>query len=134
MITILIVEDDPNTRLGLGEILSDEGFDVHLAADAEIARSYNAQDFDIVLSDLHLPGKDGLELLTAMKRENPTLATIIMTAYSTTECYIEGRRLGVDAWLTKPLNIESLVSLLGRVRLHNGFEPSPFPEPEAVVD
>ena len=112
MCRILIVEDDRNTRLGLGEILSGEGFRVRLAADAEQALALGLHGTDVLLSDLRLPGKSGLDLAELVKKAYPEVAVIIMTAYSTSDTCLDGKNVGVDVWLTKPLDIERLIDLL----------------------
>lgn len=112
MTRILLVEDDENTREGLAEILTGEGFGVDSFACAEAIPARTGQQIDVLLTDLRLPGKSGIEIVREIKNNGQDVFCIIMTAFSTPECYLEGKRLGVNAWLSKPLNIDKLLSLL----------------------
>ena len=85
MPAILLVEDDTNTRFGLAEILTSEGYDVVLAEDADEALEKVDRETDLVLTDLQLPGMSGLEMLNQMRQQYPELLSIIMTAFSTPE-------------------------------------------------
>ncbi|MFQ5823770.1 MAG: response regulator [bacterium] len=109
---ILIVEDEFNTRQGLSEILTEEGFEVALAEDGANALEKIDIDTDLLLSDLRLPDITGLDLFKKLKPLYPELVTIIMTAYSTPDLGEEAKDAGVFSWLTKPLNIEILLSKL----------------------
>ncbi|MFQ5648813.1 MAG: response regulator [bacterium] len=135
MARILIVEDDCNTRVGLSEILSEEGYDIVAVETAEAALERIETDIDILLSDLRLPCKSGLELVKEFKSLRPALIAIIMTAYSTPECYIEGKDIGVEAWLTKPLNVENLLSLLKKTQSSvTCHKERQIPQPETVLE
>ncbi|MFQ5706479.1 MAG: response regulator [bacterium] len=115
MSKILLVEDDPNTRLGLYELLSEEGYEVATAENATAALEKICPGTDLLLSDLCLPDLSGLALHERLQRLYPTLPTIIMTAYSTPEQRQRARKLGVVSWITKPLDIERLLSKLRQV-------------------
>ena len=109
---ILVVEDDDNTRTGLVEILTLEGFEVTAVASAEAAANMLNLDFSIVLTDLRLPGGSGLDLIKNVRQTGREVFCILMTAFSTPESYLEGKNLGVNAWLNKPISIDKLLSLL----------------------
>ncbi|MFQ5753393.1 MAG: response regulator, partial [bacterium] len=100
MSTILLVEDDVNTRTGLFEILTEEGYHVESAEDgADALKIMESGIIDLLLSDLRLPDLSGLELHEKVKRVHPELITIIMTAYSFPEyrlhrCECHLRRAG----------------------------------------
>src|SRR5659263_513283 len=80
--SILVVDDDPALLQGLKEILEAEGYEVTAAADGESGlRCLKEQAFDLVLSDLALPGLDGMELLKYLQREVPACPCIIITGY-----------------------------------------------------
>lgn len=110
MPTILLVEDDYNTRFGLREILSCEGYDVVLTEDAEQAIEKVDWKTDLLLSDLQLTGMSGLELWNQVRQQYPELVSIIMTAFSAPETKLQAEESGVFSFLDKPLNIDHLLS------------------------
>ena len=112
MPAILLIEDDYNTRFGLGEILASEGYDVVLAEDADEALEKVDWETDLVLTDLQLPGMSGLEMLNQMRQQYPELLSIIMTAFSTSETKLQSEESGVFSFLNKPLNIDHLLSAM----------------------
>lgn len=109
---ILVVEDDKNTCAGLEELLTDEGYDVETAADGRAALNKIDGSFDVLLSDLRLPGIRGLDLARRVVAGYPDVVPIIMTAYGSPEMRNRGKEIGIYAWLTKPLNLERLLTLL----------------------
>ncbi|NNK61975.1 MAG: response regulator [Gemmatimonadetes bacterium] len=123
---ILLVEDAPDQSLLLSAVLQRLGpFDVTLVQDGvqalELARG---GDFDLVLTDLNLPGIDGAELTRRLKEEFPDLPVLAATGY-TDPAYADGAyRAGVDALMTKPVDPEDLEArlreLLPRWRTHDG--------------
>ena len=119
MPAILLVEDDYNTRFGLGEILASEGYDVVLAEDADEALEKVDRETDLVLTDLQLPGMSGLEMLNQMRQQYPELLSIIMTAFSTPETKLQAEESGVFSFLNKPLNIDQLLSAIENALLQN---------------
>ncbi|MFH7321540.1 sigma-54-dependent transcriptional regulator [Desulfurivibrio sp. D14AmB] len=113
---ILIVEDDRGLRELLGEELTDAGFRVRSAGDVPAAwnlvRSWQP---DLVLSDLRLPGPDGLELLERLADlPLPRPALIIITAFGTVPQAVEALKKGADDFLTKPLDLDHLLLCLRR--------------------
>src|SRR5207247_10954558 len=95
MPTVLIVEDEPKMLRLLELNLSDGGYTTRSAASAEAALSLLRQEsVDLVLTDLRLPGMDGLEFLQAAKRVNAALAVVVMTASGTVEPAVEARKAG----------------------------------------
>lgn len=109
MSRILLVEDDLNTRLGLSEILREDGYDVEVAEDAASAFNKMETGIDLILSDFRLPDISGIELHKRIRESHPDVRTIIMTAYSSPELYQQAKNVGVLRWITKPLNIEQLL-------------------------
>lgn len=103
---ILIVDDQQGIRLLLNEIFQKEGFTTHLAANGldalKIAQNTN---LDCVLLDMKIPGMDGLEILTRLKKENENLPVCMMTAYVEQDIMDEAKSLGVARYFTKPFNI-----------------------------
>ena len=122
MSKVLVVEDDKNTLAGLIEILNGEGFEVAGAADASSALSLGGSGIDVLLTDLRLPDMTGLELIAEIQKKNADIVPIVMTAYGTPEFCLQGEKLAVHAWLTKPLNIDKLVHLLGEASAVKALE------------
>jgi DNA-binding response OmpR family regulator len=113
---ILIVDDDPELRENIRELLSDEGWEVETAEDGKSAlRKIKEKEYDIALSDLVMPGLHGTELTALIKHEQPMIKVVIMTAYSTVDNAVEVMRRGADDYLTKPFRGNDLISTLNRV-------------------
>ncbi|CAI8913170.1 MULTISPECIES: response regulator [Pseudomonas] len=117
---VLIVDDDPLIRDLLHAYLSQEGYDVHCAATAELAETFLAsQTVDLVMLDIRLPGKDGLTL-TRELRVRSEVGIILITGRNDEIDRIVGLECGADDYVIKPLNPRELVSraknLIRRVR------------------
>ncbi|BCX68143.1 MULTISPECIES: response regulator [Pseudomonas] len=117
---VLIVDDDPLIRELLQAYLSQEGYDVHCAATAELAETFLAsQTVDLVMLDIRLPGKDGLTL-TRELRVRSEVGIILITGRNDEIDRIVGLECGADDYVIKPLNPRELVSraknLIRRVR------------------
>ncbi|QTA90526.1 sigma-54-dependent transcriptional regulator [Desulfonema magnum] len=113
---ILVVDDRINSLKVVTAILSDEGYEVLKAADGtEALKIYDShEDIDLVLSDLKMPGTDGLQLyhkITAIREAPPF---IIMTAYGTVKSAVEALKEGVTNYLIKPLDYEELTIILNK--------------------
>lgn len=106
---ILIVEDNESLRQGIAEAFQRSGHRVTEAADAETAIQLIAEEFfGVVITDMSLPGKSGLDVLRAAKATNPLTTVIVMTAYGTVENAVEAMRIGADDYIQKPFQIEEL--------------------------
>ena len=117
---VLIVDDDPLIRELLQAYLSQEGYEVHCAATAELAETFLAsQSVDLVMLDIRLPGKDGLTL-TRELRVRSEVGIILITGRNDEIDRIVGLECGADDYVIKPLNPRELVSraknLIRRVR------------------
>lgn len=109
MAAILVVEDDRNTLNGLVEILTEEGYEVTGVENAEKALPLlEKQSFDVLLTDLRLPGIDGNELFDKSRTIAPELKTIVITAFSSVKEAVELMKRGVYEYLTKPINLDEL--------------------------
>ena len=117
---ILVVDDEVNARTALAELLRDEGYEVETAADAFKALGKYA-DFapQVVLTDLKMPGMDGIELVRRIKAMPDPAAVVVMTAFGAVESAVEAMRVGAAEYLTKPLNFEELTLVLDRVLEHH---------------
>lgn len=113
---ILLVEDDAGHRALLRDELSDAGYRVCAVADAEVALArLDAEAFDLVLSDLRLPGASGLDLLARCRRLAAAPGFIIITAFGTIPQAVQALRQGADDFLTKPVDLDHLVLAVERV-------------------
>jgi len=110
---ILIVEDETIVRESLREWLTDAGYTVETVERGdEASRAIREQDFGVVILDLKLPGKSGLEVLKEAKVHRPQLQTIIITAYPSVETAVEAMKLGAIDYLSKPFNLDALEGLV----------------------
>jgi DNA-binding NtrC family response regulator len=115
MQTILIVEDKESMAQMLKQTLELEGYEVLVAKDgAEGIRRLKDSKVNVVLTDLKLPKKDGLEVLRASKEENALVPVIVMTAYATIDHAVNAMKLGAYDFITKPLDIDHLLLLIKR--------------------
>ena len=111
---ILIVDDDRPQREGLQRALA-ERFDVLLADDAEKAlQALEAQPVDVLLTDLKMPGEDGMKLLRRATSLSSPPICIMMTAYGSIENAVEAMRAGAYHYVTKPINLDELELLIER--------------------
>src|SRR3984957_20220584 len=108
--SILIVEDEPKMRRLLELQLAEEGFQARIAADAETGlQMLGKESFDVVVTDLKLPGMSGLEFLQAVKRINADLPVVIMTAFGTVESAVDAMKAGASDYVLKPSSRAELV-------------------------
>lgn len=111
--TILIVDDEKNTREGLKQFLESQDYDVLTAADGEEGfQQYREAKPELVLADIRMPRLDGIGLLEKIKAENPNALVILLTAYGSVEDAVKAMRKGAFYYLTKPVNLEELEFLI----------------------
>jgi DNA-binding NtrC family response regulator len=107
--TILIIDDEKTIRWSLGEGLRNNGFDILEAASGEEGlQLFTDKSPDCVLLDMRLPGIDGMEVLRRMRKENPDVPVIVMTAYGEVDKAVEAMKLGSYDFVTKPFMIEKM--------------------------
>ena len=108
---VLIVDDEALLVRTLSQAFRDAGYEVASAGSAEDATEiYGKQaPFDLLIVDNRLPGKSGLDFLEAVERPDHT-RVVLMTAYDTADTHKRSVRLGVDLYLKKPFDLESLLS------------------------
>ena len=108
--TILIVDDEENIRLSLKGGLEDEGYNTLLASSGEEGfKIIEKQDVDLILLDIWMPGKDGLQILEEMKAAGFTIPVIIMTGHGSIEIAIRATRLGALDFIEKPLDLNKII-------------------------
>ena len=121
-LTILAADDDATHREMLRTLLREWGYAVGEAVDGEQAVALcREQSFDLVLMDVRMPKKTGLEALKEIKAHNPALPVLIMTAFSDVAAAVEAIKSGAYDYLTKPLDFEKLKVVLRKVFAHVGL-------------
>jgi DNA-binding NtrC family response regulator len=109
MANILIVEDEPKMRRLLEISLGEEGHNVQVAPDAEMAlRNLHANSFDVILTDVKLPGMSGLEFLHEARRLNASIPIVVMTAYGSVETAVEAMKMGASDYVLKPFTMAEM--------------------------
>jgi len=109
-VRILVVDDEEVIRDVLGTLLEREGYDVAVAATAGEALSlFEAEPYDLVLLDLMLPDRPGLELMRDIRRQDPDAVVVIVTAYSSIEGAIEAMRDGAFRYIPKPFQNQEVL-------------------------
>ena len=113
---ILIVEDDPGLRFTMTDALEVAGFAVTGApSGTEAIRRLHGEPFDVVVTDLRLPGKDGMEVLRAARGKTPPPSVVVMTGYGSVESAVAAMKSGAEDYLTKPFPVEALLLLLDKI-------------------
>lgn len=108
---ILVVEDEEKLRRVIELQLQTAGFEVLQAATAEDGLRH-APDADLILTDLRLPGMDGLQLLSAVKAQHSQAPVIVMTAFGTIEKAVEAMKSGAEDFLPKPFSLDHLMAVV----------------------
>lgn len=113
---ILVVEDRDSLRRMLDHALSGEGHEVETVASGEAALELLARrQYDLVLTDLKLPGQSGIEVLRQSRQLNPGLPVVVLTAYGTVHTAVEAMKEGAIDFLEKPVEIDDLFQLVAKV-------------------
>jgi signal transduction histidine kinase len=115
--TILLVDDEPDIRDVLSLSLSDMGYQVYEAENGnEALRIFNEVQPSMVMTDIKMPGMDGVELLQKVKRQNPETEVIMMTGHGDMDLAIRSLKCEATDFITKPINVDVLELALQRVR------------------
>lgn len=128
---VLLVEDEEALSLFIGDSLRREGFEVEHAYDGEEAlRKARALPVDLIILDVMLPRKDGLEVCETLRSEGYKTPILMLTARSQTKDTVDGLRIGADDYVTKPFEMPELMArvqaLLRRVPPADTFKFGPF--------
>lgn len=108
--TVLVVEDEPNTRKAMKALLDSEGYVVTTASGGlEALEQFDSVNPDVVVTDLRMPGMDGLELLRRIRSTHSDLPVIVVTAFGAIETAKDAIRAGAVDYLQKPVDIDKLV-------------------------
>ncbi len=112
---VLIVDDDPQLRQSFEKLLKGEGYAVTKAESGEEGLEKVRTDRpNLVITDIRLPGMNGLEAFKVMREIEPKLPVIVMTAYGTTEMAIEATKLGAFDYVLKPFEIPDMLTIIGQ--------------------
>jgi DNA-binding response OmpR family regulator len=122
---ILVIEDDEPIRRGIVDLLEIEGFSVQESGDGlEGSRMAEQVECDLILLDLALPNKDGLEILQAVRGTRPTMPVIILTARGSEEERVRGLKLGADDYVVKPFSPKELLARIEAVMRRTPERPT----------
>jgi DNA-binding NtrC family response regulator len=114
--SVLLIDDEPLMRLSMLDALKAVGYDVHAAATGrEGLQKLDEETFEIVITDLRLPGSNGLDLLQVCKQRSPRTEVIVITAHGSVETAVEAMRRGAYDYITKPFSMEELLLIVERV-------------------
>jgi two-component system NtrC family response regulator len=112
---VLIVDDEQVQREMLDGFLRKQGYGVETAGNgAQALDSYRGSSFDLVLTDYRMPGMDGIQLLKELKRLNPEVMVVILTAFGTVGTAVAAMKEGAYDYLTKPIDLDELLLLIQR--------------------
>ncbi|MFI7882809.1 response regulator, partial [Acinetobacter baumannii] len=116
---IWVIDDDRAMRWVLEKTFKEEGFDVTNFEEAQTALERLHHDApDVILTDIRMPGIDGLTFLSKVKNSHPDLPVIIMTAHSDLESAVSSYQTGAFEYLPKPFDIDEALALVNRAILH----------------
>lgn len=121
---ILVVDDEEGARELFNTILTDEGYEVALAVDGEEALNRMKGDaYDLVVTDIKMPGMDGLQLLQELRKVGSTADVIMVTAYGEVESYLKAMSLGAAEYINKPIRIKELKRIVHKVLTERKTKP-----------
>jgi len=116
---ILVADDEPGIRESLAEVLRDAGYAVTTAADGDAAiAALDQHDFALVVTDLRMPGADGLTVLRRVREVSPQTVTIIMTAHGSIDSAVDALRAGAADYILKPIVFDEVLTKVARVLEH----------------
>ncbi|MBM9536383.1 sigma-54-dependent transcriptional regulator [Desulfobulbus alkaliphilus] len=128
MTSILVVDDEPSMREFLKILLEKEGYQVTTAVDGGSALNLAEQDpFDLVISDIRMPGLTGLELLARLKQLRTEIAVIMITAFASPDDAVAAMKNGAFDYITKPFNVDEIKRVIRSALIRKQHDP---PDPE----
>ena len=118
----MVVDDEIEMRIALETTLKREGHSITVAENGKQAlEKFNADSFDLVLTDVNMPKMNGVELLNALKKKSPQTVAIMMTAYGDIDNAVETIKAGAFDYLLKPFSAEILIATVNRAFLNKDF-------------
>jgi len=113
---ILVIEDDREMRSLLKDFIEDEGYAVDSVEDgSEAFRKLARETFDLMITDIRMPGLNGLDILPGLKKLLPQAPIIVITAFGSEEVYRRVLERGANAYLEKPIHLEELRILIQKM-------------------
>ncbi|MFC1736619.1 response regulator transcription factor [Candidatus Hydrogenedentota bacterium] len=113
---VLVVEDEEQIAGFIRKGLEEQGFHVEVSNDGNEAYALaTTQQYDVIVLDIMLPGRDGLSILTNLRKQKNTVPVILLTARSELDERLEGLNLGADDYLTKPFYVEEVIARIHAV-------------------
>jgi DNA-binding NtrC family response regulator len=119
MLKIFVVDDERIVRVTIADDLKDAGYDVREFSSANAALQHLREtdpNVDIIITDLKMPGMDGLEFLAKIKQINPDIFVLLMTAHGSIQTAVEAMKLGAYDYLSKPFNVDELLLVINRIQ------------------
>ncbi|MBI4202761.1 MAG: response regulator [Chloroflexi bacterium] len=114
---VLIVDDDPSIRVLLHQLLKSEGYVPTVAADgAEAMKQVAEKEFAVVLLDMRLPDRSGLDILRSLRQDCPDTAVIMVTAFAEVETAVEAMKTGAFDYIGKPFAIDEVLVKVEKAR------------------
>lgn len=114
--SVLVIDDEPNARAGLRRVLEELGCSVYEAANGtEGLAAFQQHGADLVITDLRMPGADGMSVLEALRRDAPEVPVIVITAYGTGETAREALQKGAYDFISKPFELDTIELIVRRV-------------------
>lgn len=130
---VLVVEDRPSVRTLVSTVL-ERGHDVTAAASgAEALEVLARAEFDVVLTDVRMPGATGFDVLKAVRERSPRTAVVLMTAYATVPDAVASVKLGAYDYVAKPIDADELALVVARAAQHSRQEAGAGPLEEGVA-
>jgi CheY-like chemotaxis protein len=131
---ILVVDDDPVVAKSFDRVLSGKGYAVINARDGEEAlRKLKDEQYDVVFTDIRMPGMSGIDVARQVKAKQPWLPVVIVTGYGTDENEAQARSAGVSGFLHKPLTPDMIEETAQKALLERDATPDLQPSAEAVA-
>src|SRR6185295_4959426 len=120
--TILIAEDESLPRKNICQLLEEEGYRVYEAADGKSALEIvDNFDLDLILTDLKMPGADGMEVLKHAREVSPQTLVVLMTAYASVDTAVQALRQGAQDYILKPVVFEDVLRKVQRLIEHRSL-------------
>ncbi|MBF0235885.1 MAG: sigma-54-dependent Fis family transcriptional regulator, partial [Desulfamplus sp.] len=121
MKTILIVDDEKNYPKILAEVIIEEGYSPLTASSGlDAIETLKTKTVDLVLTDVMMPGMDGIELMEQIKNESPDLPVIVMTAHGSVEKAVDAMQKGAYTYILKPFDNDTLIAHISKaIAIHN---------------
>jgi CheY-like chemotaxis protein len=110
---ILVIEDDAEMRRLLRDFIQEAGYEAHSVENGSAAFIRTAREsFDLIVTDIRMPGLSGLEILPGLKRLQPNVPIIVITAFGGDEVHQRAMERGAQAYMEKPIYLEDLKRLM----------------------